>query len=466
LTPEQRARLELPLQGQSSGTFDRLKSTRSRLSAGLTPEQSQLYQESFRRPRRHSFQDNAYPADRAKRWVFMRVLRLGWTPKEFGKEDRNLGRGGSGRAHKAERWGKKYQWIAYHELLARVADNFHTARQYTDHQNYEGLHQIIGDREIDPSLPPVPFHQLFEPERGNDTWRPSTVTIPQWPPAPINFQQIGGSLTRFINDIGSEPTLDRVVLIEDSTGEPWVLLDATIDQGDPGADKPWLGLQQHFYLNSWFVPAPDSARALRHLPGIIRAGHHDLVDDHGHVDCCYVGEIGWSPHRCGHRHAELVEVDVVGKPVQMANTVENYLWEGSTYDCSIGDSVSATLPSTFIQSRSAITWDERGPSWWADGQVIFTNCLRSDRDRQRGFLVRASWLCAFMKAHNVELVAAASTLRWRLTADHRRHSDGHDPEQDDRLDVYAAVRVDSDLALNLAPYLRLLNHEEVRGTYR
>lgn len=30
-------------------------------------------------------------------------------------------------AHKAERFGKKYQWIAHHELLARLADNLHPA---------------------------------------------------------------------------------------------------------------------------------------------------------------------------------------------------------------------------------------------------------------------------------------------------------------------------------------------------
>ncbi|MGH3973638.1 MAG: hypothetical protein ACRDS9_09955, partial [Pseudonocardiaceae bacterium] len=114
-----------------------------------------------------------------------------WTPKQFGEEDRYLGRGGHGReAHKAERWGKKYQWMAYHELLARVADNFHTARRYSDLRSYEGLYQLIGDREIDPSLPPVPFHQLLKPETGNDTWRPSAVNFPAWPSAPINFQAL------------------------------------------------------------------------------------------------------------------------------------------------------------------------------------------------------------------------------------------------------------------------------------
>ena len=55
--------------------------------------------------------------------------------------------------------------MAYHELLARVADNFQTSRLYTDGQPYEGLNQILGDREIDPSLPPIDFRAFNEKRR-------------------------------------------------------------------------------------------------------------------------------------------------------------------------------------------------------------------------------------------------------------------------------------------------------------
>ncbi len=53
-----------------------------------------------------------------------------------------------------ERIGKKYQWIAYHELLARLSDNVHWIdRGYSDIEDYEyfGPWQM-NDRNIDPTV--------------------------------------------------------------------------------------------------------------------------------------------------------------------------------------------------------------------------------------------------------------------------------------------------------------------------
>ena len=61
-----------------------------------------------------------------QRWILKRVFDLGWTKERFDKFDSGVTQyeyhGRSER--KPERIGKKYQWIAYHELLARVSDNF------------------------------------------------------------------------------------------------------------------------------------------------------------------------------------------------------------------------------------------------------------------------------------------------------------------------------------------------------
>jgi hypothetical protein len=90
----------------------------------------------------------------AHRFVLNRVLELGWTVKRFGAFDRNLGyyRNDGRAANKPERIGKKYQWLAWHEFLALVADHF----QYKDDMarevgQYDGPWQDF-DRDLDPSL--------------------------------------------------------------------------------------------------------------------------------------------------------------------------------------------------------------------------------------------------------------------------------------------------------------------------
>lgn len=425
----------------------------------LTPEQHELLAASWSQPRRRNYRDDSYPSARACRWIFARVLRLGWTPQRFGKADRSIGYDRGGRkAHKAERWGKKYQWMAFHELYARVADNFHMLHHgYADAEDeYLGLYQTIGDREIDPSLPPVPYRQLFGEEGKSDTWPETPLKFPSWPPDRIDFRQYGGNLDKFLADIQSEPNPKSVIALDDADGNKWIVLDASFTQGDPSADKSWLGLQQPFSFHSWLVPASDGEKALGQIARLRRDDRHNLVDTHGHTDCCYAGEIGWTPHRCFHRHSE---PDPGGHGLPLVSTVESYCWEGSILDCSISESVFAPMPSTFIQAKATLTFDAAGPSWLQDGQVVFTN-LTEEAHGGRGFLVRASWLGEFLKAHSLELIGSTWCERWYVEDSFTRpresdHRNGY-------LNVYMGVRVTEGLKITTSRAVRELNgHESV-----
>lgn len=445
LTRRQRAQLE-EIVAANDGETDPsgvLDPKMNRFLSSLSKRQSDLFEASWRRPR-IEIRNDEYPAERAQRWVFGRTLSLGWKPRLFGRADRVIRHGRVGReAHKAERWGKKYQWMAYHELLARVADNFHPSRMYGERGTYEGLHQIIAKREIDPSLPPIEYREFAEESgEAGSTWRPSLVTASSWPPAQIDFRRYRGSIDAFIDDRESEPTLDRVSILNDDAGDSWVLLDAYISQGDPQASKSWLGLQQNLALNSWFVPRDEARELLPNLADLRRQRFHDLVDSHGHVDCCYMGEIGWIPHSCYNRHADFTEIEFANRTWKLVSTVEDYTWEGSLLDCSIGESVTATLPSTFVQKRSSLLFDDRGPSWFdVEGRVAFTN-IGGKAERGRGFLVRWSWLKPFLDEHGLELMVAS----WY----ERRFLDGPRARAHRWEDVVSAARVDGRMTVHLS----------------
>ena len=74
-----------------------------------------------------------------QRYVLWRVFDLGWTTERFGHFDRYTIRYQGREASKAERIGKKYQWIAYHEIKALVADHFQYRERFREEDRRPSL---------------------------------------------------------------------------------------------------------------------------------------------------------------------------------------------------------------------------------------------------------------------------------------------------------------------------------------
>lgn len=67
--------------------------------------------------------DCEHDARFAQRYIWQRVIELGWTPERFTEFERGLGYRGRGRdVAKRERISKKYQWIGLHEYLGLLSD--------------------------------------------------------------------------------------------------------------------------------------------------------------------------------------------------------------------------------------------------------------------------------------------------------------------------------------------------------
>ena len=97
-----------------------------------------------------------------QRYVLWRVFDLGWTIERFGEFDR-FSIGDHGRsANKPERMGKKYQWLAYHEILAHISDHY----QYREPSfNDEGDPQYEGTMAT-----PCTRHRPFLHSKGYSWW--------------------------------------------------------------------------------------------------------------------------------------------------------------------------------------------------------------------------------------------------------------------------------------------------------
>jgi len=142
-----------------------------------------------------------------------RVIDFGWETELFGEFDARAA--SSDRSErKPERIGKKYQWIAYHEFLARVADNFEfTGDAWARNtERYDGPWQVGYVRDIDPTC-------LI---RGTNTdaatccwWQPLTY---EWDPSVTHAAWVAHN--------GDLPKFDSGFLVTDKNSVQWYVLES------------------------------------------------------------------------------------------------------------------------------------------------------------------------------------------------------------------------------------------------
>lgn len=279
----------------------------------------------------------------ARRWICKRAHDLGWTAERFMEFDDRM-RGHGRNDHAVERVGKKYQWIALRELIARMADNLGYIGDFWEQRNgrsaYVGARQI-GLRDIDPSLLATETHY--------DGWREWGRTW--WVPHQPNLRP-------------ATPT-ERLAWLESDID---IINDASlIEMSNPRCDRRWLALsgfadwrgrglcdgREEFQRDTWFrltcmvVCKTNEAALVQGLRNQILTDPYGLpeVDLHGEF---YLGEYPW--------HPALKEVDRWSSPgsehgpmsVPTRPTVAKYTCERGGYDYSIDRTVSLNIPAPWL----------------------------------------------------------------------------------------------------------------------
>ena len=315
---------------------DRLLETKElpRFLESLTDEQQRLLSEALYP---HPVRDlNAtYPEELAQRWVFERVLELGWTPEKFDQFDCRYG-GDWGRSErKVERFGKKYQWIALRELLARIAENFHTKNGFDDQPvPYAGPWQFFG-RDVDPTLPPP----LRKRNKDGESELSATFTSADrawWnstgPHYRHNDPQISKDWAVESDDI---PEFESLVRKKDQKRTRWVVLhayynwDEEVREDEERRARTRRNLWSHIY--SWLVQPADMDALVAHLEQHSLFGRW-MPEGLEHPDGAYLGELPWAASAGEDLHswrkirspADLDPMDLAVYPAWA-----EYLWGGA-----------------------------------------------------------------------------------------------------------------------------------------
>ncbi len=314
------------------------------------------------------YREDAFDGQLARRWMMKKIIDMGWTVERFGEFDRNVNRFSShGReARKPERIGKKYQWIAYHELLARLSDNFKMRKEKWSVQsvNYHGPWNP-DVRDIDPS------NLLGSTQR--DEWSPHTNTW--WFPTRFNSWDEPVDEVEWLTNIHDVPSIEGIINVTNpQDGSRWFTIHGYYNwqQPTPAGEERYEGKRRGLWymLMCYLVKKADSTKLLKWAEKQRWMGRW-MPESHETYDI-FLGEFYWSPafrdqdcYYYGRQGWTRGRDDRIPTEILMAN--DEYAQESRGFDCSIDDSIFIDLPCRFLAEGLNLDWRGVEGNWYDDG---------------------------------------------------------------------------------------------------
>lgn len=147
------------------------------------------------------------------KWILKRVFDLGWDVKLHGEFDSNAHERQHRSSTREERIGKKYQWIAFHEAIAVIADNYYflpDGRYKPNKDYFQGTWQLYL-RDIDPTIITKKQEESeIEEENAENT---------------IDYDNWNGPISEWLNTLSDMPDPKQYLIFKDKDNVTWVNLE-------------------------------------------------------------------------------------------------------------------------------------------------------------------------------------------------------------------------------------------------
>lgn len=328
------------------------------------------------------FQENCFDPGLAKRWMMQKIIDMGWTVERFGEFDRDVNRyrrQDHNTGHKPERIGKKYQWIAYHELLARLSDNFKMREDELSSRSarYHGPWDPISRRDIDPS------NLLRKTER--EGWQQHTYTW--WFPTRFDSWEEPAREVEWLKTDCDLPPADQLIEVVCSRdASRWFSLGGSYDWEQPtppGEDRFETKRRKLWYLlKCYLIKTADSSKLMNWA--IEQNWFGRWMPKSKESDEIFLGEFFWAPAfkdqdwryfgRPGWTRGDGERI-----PAEILVANDEYGAESNGYDCSLDDSISIHLPCRLLVEGMNLDWRAVEGKWYdSAGQLVaFDPAVRS-----------------------------------------------------------------------------------------
>ena len=303
--------------------------------------------------------------DIIQRYVLWRVFDLGWNMERFGDLDWRISTSNdfSGRGtRKPERIGKKYQWIAYHEILAHISDHYQYRVSYNDlvpKDAYRGTWQL-DVRDIDPSAVVVATARRRERPEGSTRWWNHDVRVASVDD--VSNQQ----WLRLTSDIPDRDQQLRYTNPEN--GSSWIKLhgmDIWESQLPAGYDRHEVDRRDIWlYACGYLIDATRVAEFIDWSKTVDFSGRWMPEPPGAHS--LFFGELGWS------FASEALLGDQLGArqpaprgggprcPVPLRPAAFRCSANGGGYDCSLAHSAEFYRPNPRLVETMNLRWTGHG----------------------------------------------------------------------------------------------------------
>ncbi len=340
--------------------------------------------------------------DIARRWVGWRAHDLGWTPERFAMPERNLP--GHGRMdHLIERVGKKYQWIAFHELTGRLSDIYAVNGSYRDGpQPYRGPWQV-GTREMDPTI------LVTRTEAQNSSKQPATWWSPH---APRWREDPPRARIAWMKDKSRDvPEAVAQLDVTDPDGRRWLMLDLTASRNQSVIDEGenvMLRMTWH-KIHSLLVPRGHADS----LVSLLRRCERDR-DHLPKIDLPWRAYLGEYPWHQAYDHIR-GEWEIGRRKIEAFATIADRYVERSGHNYSVVESFNLTIPGPRLVRGLDLRLAEGLSLSYCDaqGRVLFKD-PSADIPGNSAAVVDRATLSEFLAREDLELI-------WVLTGEKSAH---------------------------------------------
>lgn len=287
----------------------------------------------------------------AQRWIFNRVIKLGYDPAIHGQFDKTVNSHISDRReHKSERIGKKYQWIAYHEFIALVSDHFEFKGNGWNESKeiYKGPWSPYV-RDIDPTFILQNDDHLKESPTFSD-WKNNHGQYDAWKKAKSNLA--------WIKTNSNLPNPADIIQISDDEQKKWLVLQGifTWQQDTPPEYKKYdIPVREMFYILKSFIVKKDDHKKIINWIG--KKGFGNWLPESSNFYEILIGEypnsFAFDDLRGNYNIWTNPNKDL---KIPVVVTDDSYLNE-FTLDCSHSGSVSVKLPCKWLVNELNIKQD-------------------------------------------------------------------------------------------------------------